>query len=153
MTECYLEDFEVGQMFGGSARIHIDHERIKSFAAEFDPQPFHLDENAANDSIFRGLAASRWHTAAVTIGLLVESELKPLGAWSAPASMTFAGHDRFVQAMSCASRARYSKYDLRSPDRLGPIFNAASDAVEQALSKTSLAELVRGIRKIFCHKL
>lgn len=79
MTERYLEDFEVGQMFGGSTRIRIDHERIKSFAAEFDPQPFHLDENAANDSIFRGLAASGWHTAAVTMRLLVESGLKP--AW------------------------------------------------------------------------
>src|SRR3989475_1285476 len=79
MTERYLEDFEVGQMFGGSARIRIHQERIKSFAAEFDPQPFHLDENAANDSIFRGLAASGWHTAAVTMRLLVESELKPAG--------------------------------------------------------------------------
>ena len=66
-------------MFGGSARIRIHHERIKSLAAEFDPQPFHLDENAANDSIFRGLAASGWHTAAVTMRLLVESELKPAG--------------------------------------------------------------------------
>ena len=79
MTERYLEDFEVGQMFGGSARIRIHQERIKSFAAEFDPQPFHLDENAANDSIFRGLAASGWHTAAVTMRLLVESELTPAG--------------------------------------------------------------------------
>src|SRR5437879_8727640 len=66
-------------MFGGSARIRIDQERIKSFAAEFDPQPFHLDERAASDSIFRGLAASGWHTAAVTMRLLVESELKPAG--------------------------------------------------------------------------
>ncbi len=79
MTERHLEDFEVGQMFGGSARIRIDHERIKSFAAEFDPQPFHLDENAANDSIFRGFAASGWDTAAVTMRLLVVSELKPAG--------------------------------------------------------------------------
>jgi len=79
MTERYLEDFEVAQMFGGSARIGIDPERVKTFAAEFDPQPFHLDERAASDSIFRGLAASGWHTAAVTMRLLVESELKPAG--------------------------------------------------------------------------
>ena len=79
MTERYLEDFEVAQPFGGSARIRIDQERIKSFAAEFDPQPFHLDEGAASDSIFRGLAASGWHTAAVTMRLLVGSELKPAG--------------------------------------------------------------------------
>jgi acyl dehydratase len=79
MTERYLEDFEVEQTFGGSARIRVDRERIKTFAAEFDPQPFHLDETAAGASIFRGLAASGWHTAAITMRLLVESELKPAG--------------------------------------------------------------------------
>jgi len=78
MTGRYLEDFAVGQTFG-SGRLRIDVERIKSFAAEFDPQPFHLDEEAARDSLFRGLAASGWHTAAITMRLLVESELKPAG--------------------------------------------------------------------------
>ena len=78
MTGRYLEDFAVGQRFG-SGRLQIDVERIKSFAAEFDPQPFHLDEEAARDSLFRGLAASGWHTAAITMRLLVESELKPAG--------------------------------------------------------------------------
>jgi len=74
----YLEDFAVGQAFG-SGRIRIDVERIKSFAAEFDPQQFHLDEKAAHDSVYRELAASGWHTAALTMRLLVESELKPAG--------------------------------------------------------------------------
>jgi acyl dehydratase len=78
MTRRYLEDFEPGQTFG-SGRIRIEAERIKSFAAEFDPQPFHLEERAAADSIFRGLAASGWHTAAITMRLLVESDLKPAG--------------------------------------------------------------------------
>jgi acyl dehydratase len=75
----YLEDFAPGQRFGGAARIRIDKERIKSFAAEFDPQPFHLDEEAARLSIFGGLAASGWHTAAATMRLLVLSDLKPAG--------------------------------------------------------------------------
>ena len=75
----YLEDFEVGQRFTGSARIRVDRERIKGFAAEFDPQPFHLDEEAAIKSMFTGLAASGWHTAAITMRLLVESDLKPAG--------------------------------------------------------------------------
>jgi acyl dehydratase len=78
MTERYLEDFEPGQSFA-SGRIRIDADRIKSFAAEFDPQPFHLDERAATDSMFRGLAASGWHTAAITMKLLVDSDLKPAG--------------------------------------------------------------------------
>jgi acyl dehydratase len=74
----YLEDFAVGQTFG-SGRMRIDKERVFAFAAEFDPQPFHLDEAAARDSIFGGLAASGWHTAAVTMRLLCDSDLEPAG--------------------------------------------------------------------------
>src|SRR6202166_5360798 len=74
----YLEDFAVGQTFG-SGRLRIDKERVLAFAAEFDPQPFHLDEAAARRSIFGGLAASGWHTAAVTMRLMIETELKPAG--------------------------------------------------------------------------
>ena len=74
----YLEDFEPRQTFG-SGRLRVEAERIKSFAAEFDPQPFHLDEANAWDTFFKGLAASGWHTAAMTMRLLVESELKPAG--------------------------------------------------------------------------
>ena len=78
MAERYLDDFAVGQTFG-SGRVRIDEDRIKSFAAEFDPQPFHLDAEAARKSLFGGLAASGWHTAALTMRLLVESEIKPVG--------------------------------------------------------------------------
>jgi len=78
MTKRYLEDFAVGQTFG-SGRVRVDRERIKRFAAEFDPQPFHLDEDAARHTIFRGLVASGGYTAALTMRLLVESELNPAG--------------------------------------------------------------------------
>ena len=78
MSSKYLEDFAVGQIYG-SEHITVDKERIKTFAAEFDPQPFHLDEEAARQSIFGGLAASGWHTAALTMRLLVESEFRPAG--------------------------------------------------------------------------
>jgi acyl dehydratase len=78
VSERYLEDFAVGQTYG-SGRLTVDKDRIKAFATEFDPQPFHLDEEAARGSIFGGLAASGWHTAALTMRLLVEGELKPAG--------------------------------------------------------------------------
>jgi acyl dehydratase len=78
MTKRYLEDFAVGQTFG-SGRVRVDKERIKRFAAEFDPQPFHLDEDAARDTIFRGLVARGGYTAALTMRLLVESEFNPAG--------------------------------------------------------------------------
>lgn len=88
MTDRYLEDFSAGQKFG-SGRLRVERDRIKSFAAEFDPQPFHLDEDAARSSLFGGLAASGWHTAALTMRLLVESELKPAGG------IVGAGFDEF----------------------------------------------------------
>ena len=78
MSQHYLEDFAVGQVYG-TGRLRVEGERIKSFAAEFDPQPYHLDYNAARETIFAGLAASGWHTAAVTMRLLVDGELKPAG--------------------------------------------------------------------------
>ena len=78
MTVHYLEDFAPGQKFG-SGRLRVERERTKSFGAEFDPQPFHVDEIAARESFFKGLAASGWHTAAMTMRLLVEGELKPAG--------------------------------------------------------------------------
>jgi acyl dehydratase len=78
MTRQYLEDFAVGQVFG-SGRLRVDKEAIIAFAAQFDPQPFHLDEEAARKSVFGGLAASGWHTAALTMRLIVEGEFRPAG--------------------------------------------------------------------------
>ena len=78
MIEHYLEDFSVGQTFG-SDRLRVDEEQIRRFASEFDPQPFHLDAHAASRTIFAGLAASGWHTAALTMRLLVDSPFKPAG--------------------------------------------------------------------------
>jgi acyl dehydratase len=78
MTGKYVEDFAVGQIYV-SGRITVEKERIKTFAAEFDPQPFHLDEDCARRSIFGGLAASGWHTAALTMRLLVDGDFKPAG--------------------------------------------------------------------------
>jgi acyl dehydratase len=74
MIKLFLEDLQVGQRFG-SDEYQVTEERMKAFAAEFDPQPFHLDEAAGAASIFKGLAASGWYTAAVSMRLLVTSGL------------------------------------------------------------------------------
>ena len=68
----YLEDFHVGRAFDGGT-VTISAEEIKAFAAQYDPQPFHTDETAAKHSVFKGLAASGWHTAALAMRLLVAS--------------------------------------------------------------------------------
>jgi acyl dehydratase len=74
----YLEDFAVGQTYR-SGKLRVDAAAIKAFAAAYDPQPFHLDEEVARASYFEGLAASGWHTAALTMRLLVEGEFRPAG--------------------------------------------------------------------------
>lgn len=74
----HLDDLYVGQRFV-SASHTIDEPQIKAFAAQFDPQPFHMDADAAADTLFKGLAASGWHTAAITMRLNVEGGLPLAG--------------------------------------------------------------------------
>jgi acyl dehydratase len=70
----YLDDLHIGQRF--TSRTHVvDEEQIKAFARQFDPQPFHLDNEAAMDSLFSGLVGSGWHTAAITMRLLFDGGL------------------------------------------------------------------------------
>ncbi len=72
----YLEDFQPGQVFG-SATYAVTAENIKDFAGQWDPQAFHLDEEKGAASFFQGLAASGWHTACVTMRLLITGEFQP----------------------------------------------------------------------------
>jgi acyl dehydratase len=74
----WLDDFHEGQRFESASRA-IDAAEIKAFAAAFDPQPFHLDEATAQGTFFDGLAASGWHTAALTMRLLVEGGIPIAG--------------------------------------------------------------------------
>lgn len=68
----YLDDLAIGQTFV-SATHQLDQEQIVEFASRYDPQPFHTDAKAAESTAFRGLAASGWHTTAITMRLLVDS--------------------------------------------------------------------------------
>jgi acyl dehydratase len=78
MKEQFLEDYAAGQTYmSGTKRVSKD--AIIAFAREFDPQFYHLDEVAALKSPFKGLAASGWHTAAMTMRLMVDGEFKPAG--------------------------------------------------------------------------
>ncbi|GHT95876.1 MaoC family dehydratase [Betaproteobacteria bacterium] len=73
MTEkLHLEDLNPGDVFK-SGEYTLEADEIKTFARQYDPQPFHLDEEAARDTFFQGLAASGWHTCAITMRLFVES--------------------------------------------------------------------------------
>jgi acyl dehydratase len=74
----YLEDLRVAQKFVSGAH-QIDEEQIRTFAVQFDPQPFHLDAEAAKATFFGEIVASGWHTAAITMRLLVQSGLPIAG--------------------------------------------------------------------------
>jgi len=72
----WFEDLALGMRFKGGKKL-VTREDIKRFAAEFDPQPYHLDEVAAEKTALQGLAASGWHTAAIVMRLIVD--LRPFG--------------------------------------------------------------------------
>ena len=71
--ELYFEDFYVGQKFNSIGQAKVTAEEIKEFGQKYDPQPFHLDEAAGENSFFKGLAASGWLTAAIVMRLRVQS--------------------------------------------------------------------------------
>jgi len=72
----WFDDLKVGMRFK-SGEVTVSKQDIKRFAAEFDPQPFHTDEEAAKKTVFKGLAASGWHTAAIAMNLAVQ--VRPFG--------------------------------------------------------------------------
>jgi acyl dehydratase len=78
MTELYLEDLQVGDRFEAGT-YEVTEKGIVDFAQDFDPQPFHLDLDAAKRSVFQGLVASGWYTAAISMKLFVTGALKLAG--------------------------------------------------------------------------
>ena len=73
----YFEDVEVGEVYELDGRYEVTEAEVTEFAEKYDPQPFHLDEEAARESIFGSLAASGWHTASMCMRLLVDGFLEP----------------------------------------------------------------------------
>jgi acyl dehydratase len=71
-TRLFLEDLTEGMRFGAGP-LRVEAEEITAFAARYDPQPFHIDDAAARSTMFGGLAASGWHTAALTMRLVTEA--------------------------------------------------------------------------------
>ena len=114
----YLEDFAVGQRYR-SGRVTVELDRLKSFAAEFDPQPFHLDEEAAAESLFQGLAASGWHTAALTMKLLAGSELRPVGGiiGAGADELRWPRPTRPGDVLACVSEVLEARRSTRRPEQ------------------------------------
>jgi acyl dehydratase len=113
----YLEDLRVGQRFV-SGTHRIDEEQIRVFAERFDPQPFHLDAETAKATLFGGLVASGWHTAAITMRLLVEGGL-PLagGLIGAGAEITWPHPTRPGDILQVESEVLELRPSRSRPDR------------------------------------
>jgi acyl dehydratase len=136
MTKQYLEDYVVGQTYS-SGRHRIDKEQIVTFAKQFDPQYYHLDEEAALKSPFKGLAASGWHTAAITMRLMVDGEFKPAGgilgvgfdqlSWSKPVRP---GDELHVTSEVLEVRPSKSRSDRGTIRVRNTTFNQNDEAVQ-----------------------
>ncbi len=145
MKEQYLEDFAAGQTYR-SGTVSVDVERIKSFAAEFDPQPFHLDEAAASTSIFRGLAASGWHTAALSMKLLVQGELRPVGGiiGAGGEEIRWPRPTRPGDVLSCISEILETRPSAKRPDQgLIKVRTTTSNAAGEEVQVSVMNLLVR----------
>lgn len=79
----YFEDFQVGEVHETGSH-QVSREEILAFARQFDPQPFHVDDEAARASIFGGIVASGWHTASICHRLVVEDTLGKAASLGSP---------------------------------------------------------------------
>lgn len=139
----HFDDLRVGQRFESAKRV-VSEDEIKAFAAQFDPQPFHLDAEAAAESLFGGLAASGWHTAALTMRLLVDSSAPMSGgavgagveiAWTRPVRP---GDELHVVSEILDARPSRSKPDRGIVTMRSETRNQRGEAVQVLTSKIVL---------------
>ncbi|SAL62726.1 MoaC domain-containing protein [Caballeronia choica] len=137
----YLEDLHVGDVFV-SAEQQVDANQIREFAMSFDPQPFHLDEEAAKETFFGGLAASGWHTAAITMKLLVESVPLGGGVIGAGSELTWPQPTRPGDVLHVVSTILEITPSKSKPDRA--VVKVQSDTLNQhgELCQRSTARLL-----------
>ncbi|MBW0000490.1 MAG: MaoC family dehydratase [Verrucomicrobia bacterium] len=124
----FLDDLAVGDEFT-SEEYTVDAPQIREFAQQFDPQPFHLDEDAARETFFEGLAASGWHTAAITMRLLVRSVPMAGGLIGAGGEITWPRPTRPGDVLRVVSKVVKISPSTSRPDR--GIVTVQSDTLNQ----------------------
>ena len=134
----YFEDLSVGQSFESGSHT-MTTEEIREFALRFDPQPFHTDEEAARNSFFQGLAASGWHTAAITMRLLVDGGLPfASGLIGAGAEITWPNATRPGDTLTVFSEIAELRASTSRPDR--------GWVTVSSETRTSTAKIVQTLR-------
>ncbi|MDR2366185.1 MAG: MaoC family dehydratase [Zoogloeaceae bacterium] len=138
----YLEDVAVGDRYV-SREYPLNAGQIKDFAGAFDPQPFHLDEAAAEASFFGALAASGWHTAAITMRLMVESVPFADGLIGASVELSWPrpvrpGDTLHVESVITEIRPSRSKPDRGLVSLQSETFNQKGETVQNLRSQLLL---------------
>ena len=138
----YFEDLTVGQRFeSGSYTLEAD--EIREFALRFDPQPFHTDPEAARDSFFRGLAASGWHTASITMRLLIDGGLPfASGLIGAGADLTWPNATRPGDTLTVFSEIAELRPSRSHPDRGWVTVQSETRTATQTIVQTLRARML-----------
>lgn len=137
----YLEDIYVGQRF--TSRPHlVDANQIKRFALEFDPQPFHLSEEGAAESVFGSLAASGWHTMAISMRLFVECLPLAGGIIGAGAEVTWPKPTRPGMALQVFAEFTDIRPSRSKPDRAIVTMRGETRDQEGEVVQLTVAKLV-----------
>ncbi|MFV3290375.1 MaoC family dehydratase [Pseudomonas sp. NY11955] len=140
----YLEDLSVGDTFL-SDHYPLDAEQIVGYAKTFDPQPFHLDQDAAKDTFFEGLAASGWQTAGITMRLLVASLPLARGIIGAGAEIAWPQATRPGDVLRVTSKILSITPSRSKPDR--------GIVVAECITSNQRDEVLqRMVTKILCFK-
>ncbi|WP_087502227.1 MaoC family dehydratase [Pseudomonas sp. SID14000] len=137
----YFEDLQVGDSFI-SGSYEMTQERIVNFASEFDPQPFHTDANAAKDTFFAGLAASGWHTSAVTMRLLVESVPVAGGLIGAGSEITWPRAVRPGDRLRVTTTVRELVASKSKPDRGVAVLESITLNQDDAVCQTTVSRVL-----------
>lgn len=137
----FFEDLQVGESFM-SGSYEMTQERILSFASEFDPQPFHTDPDAAQKTFFAGLAASGWHTSAVTMRLLVESVPVAGGLIGAGSEITWPRAVRPGDLLRVTTTIRELAASKSKPDRGFAVLESITLNQDDAVCQTTVSKVL-----------
>lgn len=140
-TPLYLDDLKVGDVFESPAHA-LDAQQIVAFAQQFDPQPFHLDDDAARNSYFQGLAASGWHTVALTMRLVVQSLPLAQGVIGAGAELSWSQPTRPSDVLRVASTIREIIPSRSKPDRAIVVLESITSNQHGAALQKLVSKLV-----------
>lgn len=139
----YFEDMKIGEVTHSSRSYKVTREEVIEFASKYDPQPFHLDDDAARETFFGRLSASGWHTGAMTMRLMVETwrDQEPTASLGSPGidelkwvKPVYPGDEIRVVMTLIAKRRMKSRSDMGLTKSRQEVFNQNDELVMRMVS-------------------